>query len=288
MTACLAALSLAAIASRASAAVTIGSNLAREPNFGIQDLGSLQPTFAQAALPAGSQAPDGVVSPVNGTVTYGRVRVGSSSSPIAFRVIRHLGGSVFTGAGTSATLSPGANATIGFNLQLPIQIGDLVGVDCCLGAAGSLFVDPGVAANVMHAWTGLADGGPGLAPGFSDNREVTINADVEPTSQFGLSKPKLNKKRGTATLTVEVPNPGKLTASGKGVKSASVGAAVISKKVGAAGKVKLVIKAKGKQKKKLKQNGKVGVKPKITFTPTGGEPATRTQKLSLKRKLKER
>ena len=56
----------------------------------------------------------------------------------------------------------------------------------------------------------------------------------------------LLRRKGTATLTVEVPNPGELTVSGKGVKAASAEGAVISKTVGAAGEVKLKIRAKGR------------------------------------------
>ena len=52
-----------------------------------------------------------------------------------------------------------------------------------------------------------------------------------------------------------------------------------SKTVGAPGAVKLVIKAKGKQAKKLKRKGKVKLKAKITYTPTGGDARTRTLKL---------
>jgi hypothetical protein len=79
---------------------------------------------------------------------------------------------------------------------------------------------------------------------------------------------------------VNVPNPGELTASGKGVNAA--GAAVISKAV-TAGTASLLIKAKGKKKRKLNENGKVKVNPTITYTPTGGDPSTQSRKLKLKK-----
>ena len=49
-----------------------------------------------------------------------------------------------------------------------------------------------------------------------------------------------------------------------------------------AGNEKLVIKPKGKAKKKLNQTGKVKVKAEVTYTPTGGEPNTESKKVTLK------
>jgi hypothetical protein len=64
-----------------------------------------------------------------------------------------------------------------------------------------------------------------------------------------------------------------------------VGSAIISKTVSAPGVVKLKIRAKGKQKAILNETGKVKVKPKITYTPTGGDPSTQSIKVKLKKKL---
>ena len=75
-----------------------------------------------------------------------------------------------------------------------------------------------------------------------------------------------------------------LTGAGKGIKVAN--GARSSMTVSAPGSVRLMIKARGrKKKKKLNTTGVVKVKPKITYTPTGGEPATRSVRLKLKKKL---
>jgi hypothetical protein len=84
----------------------------------------------------------------------------------------------------------------------------------------------------------------------------------------------------TATFTATVPNPGDLTASGNGVKAA---AAVTSKAVGA-GPAQLLIKAKGKKKRKLNETGKVKLNVAITYTPTGGDPSTQSTKVKLKKR----
>ena len=99
---------------------------------------------------------------------------------------------------------------------------------------------------------------------------------VTPTSDFTQSGLQRNKKKGTATLTFNVPNPGELTASGKGVKAAG---AVASKGV-AAGQAQLMIKAKGKKKRKLNETGKVKLAVAVTYAPTGGDP--RIQSLTVK------
>ena len=107
---------------------------------------------------------------------------------------------------------------------------------------------------------------------------------VKPSNAVTLGAITRNKKKGTATLPVNVPNPGELTGSGNGVKASSAGRAVISKSVGA-GQAQLLIKAKGKKKKQLNQEGKVKLSVAVTYTPTGGDTSTQSVKVKLKKKL---
>ena len=126
-----------------------------------------------------------------------------------------------------------------------------------------------------------ASGGPFMAEPIFD---FVFAVFVKPSNVVTVSKITRNQKKGTATLTLNVPNPGELTGSGNGVKASSAGLAVISKSVGA-GQVQLLIKAKGKKKKQLNQKGKVKLNVAITYTPTGGDPATKSLKVNLKKKL---
>ena len=112
---------------------------------------------------------------------------------------------------------------------------------------------------------------------------LNISAVLVPTNTFSLSPITRNKKKGTASLTATVPNPGDLTASGNGVSAAAAGRAVSSKAVGA-DTAQLLIRAKGKKKRKLNETGKVKLDVAVTYTPTGGDPATQSVKVKLKKK----
>jgi hypothetical protein len=108
---------------------------------------------------------------------------------------------------------------------------------------------------------------------FFDVDNVSLDA-AAPANTFTFGGTKRNKKKGTATVTVNVPNPGEAVLSGKGVKATTVSGA---------GPVELLVKAQGKARKQLKQAGKAKVQPTITYTPTCGDPTTQTKKLTLKK-----
>lgn len=278
-----ASLLLAASVSQAGAVVTIGSNLARVPNSAANY--SPRPTFSNVSLASNRQAPGGLSSPVNGTIVRWGIRVGNSTRVTNMRIIRPLGRGLFTGAGTSASVTPPTSATTSYGVLLPIRIGDYIGIDCCnpgVFEPDAEFFVTGNAA-VRNEWQpGLADGGAGRAPLRSNAYEVAVNAMISPISTFTLDAIKPNKKKGTATITANVPNPGELTGSGSGVTVAN--GAGTSRKVRAPGRVRLLIKAKGRKQRKLNSTGKVKVRPEITYTPMGGSASTQSVKVKLIRR----
>jgi hypothetical protein len=95
-----------------------------------------------------------------------------------------------------------------------------------------------------------------------------------------LSKAKVDAKKGTAKIPVKVAGPGKLALSGKNLKADKATAH-------GAGTLSLDVKATGKAAKDLKKKGKAKVTAKIKFTPTGGDPVTATEKVTLKKKIKK-
>ncbi len=146
-----------------------------------------------------------------------------------------------------------------------------VGTDC----RGAVYVVDDVNSNVQRF------GEQGTPP------PPCLQASVStPSNEFSFGKLKLNKRKGIATLTVDVPGPGAVVLSGNGlVKQRPAAEAIASKAVGAAGKMKLLVKPKGKKKRKLSETGKVKVKAKVTYTPIGGAPNTESKRIKLKKDL---
>jgi hypothetical protein len=104
---------------------------------------------------------------------------------------------------------------------------------------------------------------------------------ISPSYEFGVGKRKLNRKKGTAALTVTVSGPGQVSVSGKKVKRKSKHAA-------AAGSVTLPIVAKGKARKQLGKKGKAKIRVKIAFAPDGGDhAASRTVAVTLKKQKRK-
>ena len=94
--------------------------------------------------------------------------------------------------------------------------------------------------------------------------------------KISLGGVKLNKAKGTATLSVKVPSAGTLTASGKGIVKAK-------KKAKKAKKLKITIRANGKALAQLEETGKVKVKAKVSFKPTSGIAVKKTKAILLKK-----
>ena len=168
-----------------------------------------------------------------------------------------------------------------FPASVPVKTGDVLGVSGNSSVdTACTFAAPGDSVLTINA--NLADGESADFSSASNHR-VNVSAVFVPSNSFTPGAITRNKKKGIATLTVNVPNPGELTGSGNGVKASSAGA-VISKSVGA-GQAQLLIKAQGKKKKQLNQKGKVKLSVAVTYTPTSGDPSTQSVKVKLKKKL---
>ena len=263
----------------AQADVTVGSPLTA-PYFDTVLCGGLPPPCTLANTTLGGPGAR-VASPVSGVVARWRIS-GNYSGTFILRVLRPAGGDHYTGASSSSPVTITGTSTVTLNTNLPIQAGDLVGIDILSGH----IADGIVAGSTVVEWDpALADASPAApSPRLSD-KDLLLNADVVPANTITVGAITHNKKKGTATIAFDaIPNPGELTGSGNGVKASSAGTAAISKSVGA-GMAQLLIKAKGKKKRKLNQDGKVKLTVGITYTPTGGDPATQSVKVRLRKKL---
>jgi hypothetical protein len=124
---------------------------------------------------------------------------------------------------------------------------------------------------------GGGSGGGGGGGGSSTPPPMTLPPIAPPklSNKIGFGKLKLNKAKGTAKLTLVLPEPGSVTLVGKGVKK-------VAKPAKAAGNLGIPIAATGKAKATLSRTGTVKLALKITFTPAGGSPNTQSHSLKLK------
>jgi hypothetical protein len=262
-------------AASAQATVTVGSPLTA-PDTGIT---FIEPTVANVAL---GEPGARTVSPVTGAIVSYRVNV-AVVGQFAVRAIRPLGGNLYTGAGSSTPATPPGTGLQTFAANVPIQAGDLVGLDIGDSAAAS-GSGPSAPGSTSAEWfERLADGAtapPDLeSPGF----EILFNAEVAASNALTVGTTQRNKKKGTARLNLTLPNPGDLTAAGRGVR-ASFAQARTSNAL-AAGPAQLRIRATGKKRKKLNATGKVKVNVAITYRPQFGDPLTQSVKVKLRKKL---
>ena len=282
LAATLVALALTASTSPAAASLTLGQ---LAPTSG--DVATVSADAEDRLQPTVTSG-NGYVVPATGgitawTVTSWSTIASGDAVQMAMKMFRKLADpATYTVVGHDGPrfLTPGVVNT--FTASIAVKPGDVLGVGypggsnvapCCFDVPGEhLLTRPGF----------LADGQSG---DFSlASLRVNVTAVLVPLNAFTPGSVKRNKKKGTATLTVNVPNPGELTGSGNGAKVASAGRAAISKAV-SPGNAQLLIKAKGKKQRKLDERGKVKLNVAVTYTPTGGDPSTQSLKVKLKKKL---
>jgi hypothetical protein len=279
-----------ALPAEGAGTVTIGSNLGRPGTAGVGSIELI--THTQVYLDPAFRAPGGLTSPVNGTVVRWRIRPGASGGAVAFRVIRRLGGGAFTGAGTSPTVMAPPSVITPFETQLPIAIGDGIGIDCCFpGGLDAIRTDPSA---LLYEWRPrLADGAAGRPPTDDDETyELAVNADIEPTSAFTLDAAK-PRKNGKVKVTATLPNPGTLIAGDARAVGAPPTTAVAAAKrkrrlksttaeIAAPGPVTLTVRPTRSAIRKLRDRNKLKAKLGLAFTPVGGTAATETDRLKLR------
>jgi hypothetical protein len=82
-----------------------------------------------------------------------------------------------------------------------------------------------------------------------------------PSNSFRVGKLTLNRRKGTAKLTIFIPGPGKMTLAGAGLLRQAT---------------------ESKKRRKLAHQGKIKVTAKLTFLPTGGTARTKKKKIVLR------
>ena len=198
------------------------------------------------------------------------------------RVLREAGGGAYTAVGTGPTWLVAATSghpliTIPVSPGLPICSGDIVGLESL--TAGSATAEYTSSAFAYAFWSAPpADGATRVPNSNGLPRELVTQETIEPTNTFQVGGVERHKRKGTATIRLNLPNAGDLTASGNGAKVAGA----TSKSVGE-GAAKLLVKARGKKRSALNRTGRVKLSVAITYTPTGGTANTERVKVKLQR-----
>jgi hypothetical protein len=127
-----------------------------------------------------------------------------------------------------------------------------------------------------------------------------LPAPVPPSNQIRKGKLALNKKNGTASLAIAVPDAGTLTAMDASTKIAI--ASTLTAKGGhkpmliktttlhptAAGTIEVPIRPTASGRRVLEEKGALEFHARLTFTPTGGTAATQVYTSKLMKTLKPR
>jgi hypothetical protein len=193
---------------------------------------------------------------------------------MTMKIWRQVAGSRYTVVGHDGPRPLDDNELNTFPASVPVKPGDVLGLHT--GSTGDLVSCVSAMTPGDSLLNRLGDAVDGESPLFSTTvtRHLNIAANFLPSNSLTLGAITRNKKKGTATITVSVPNEGELAASGKGVTANLLGPPN-----------RLLIRARGKKQKTLNQTGKVKLTVAVTYTPTGGDPNTQSVKVKLKKKL---
>lgn len=163
-------------------------------------------------------------------------------------------------------------------LSIPVKAGDILGLN---DGTTTNACDFEVLGDSIRQRQG--DLGVGQSGIFNTGPNVRLNltATIQPTNTFKLGVASKNKRKGTASVAVTVPNPGQVSLAEKGAKGAAGATAAVAAPV--PGIVHLTIRAKGKKKRKLNDKGKVTLAPTITFKPTSGDARAQSLKVKLRK-----
>jgi hypothetical protein len=175
--------------------------------------------------------------------------------------------------------APERTLTAGLNtvpVNIAVRSGDMIGFHVDGLQSSCTFPELGDA--VLRRVGALPDGASGQFAPINDVR-LNLSAVLAPSNAFTIASIARDRRKGTATVTVNVSNSGVAAISGKGLRKRRA-----TRNVAVAGSVQFQIAAAGSQKRRLQKTGKVRLTTTLTFTPTGGDPAAATLAVKLKRK----
>ncbi len=273
-------LALAAFASSAGAAVTIGQV---PPSAPPSSCSNVVDDWVQPTEVSGNSY---VVPATPGVASWTITSWSTFASTTAkqhwtMKVFRKVSGTNYKVVGHDGPRALTSGALNTFPASIVAKAGDLLGmndnsVDPPTSTACEFAAPAGD--NIFFGSGNLSDGESGPIASMVSNRRLNISATAEPTNTFSFGVLTRYRNRGTASIEVRVPNSGEFTISGLGVRTKTT-------TYGAPGGSQLLIATSGKKRRKLNRKGKVTVVPTFTYTPVAGSARSQSLAVRLKKNV---
>lgn len=204
-----------------AATIVVGSPLSLEFKSAIHTAG-LSSTIANTAL--GEEGAH-VTSPVTGTIVHWRTK-GTYAGEYRLRVLRSLGGEKYVGAAASTFQAPVGAQLQTFTTNLPIQAGDLVGLDSKTEEAA--YSEETMGTSKWTLWSPVFSEGSTSNPAATGSGELGFDAVVVPAPTVILVGPGSGPLSGGTTVTIAGRDLEGATAVKFGPNAASANFTVIS------------------------------------------------------------
>lgn len=178
-----------------AATVTVGSPLAGPFNIAV--------TFKEQSTLANTSLADpnaNVASPVSGMVVRWRMTGFSSPGPFKLRILHPVSGGQYMGAGTSSAQTRSSSGTEVFATHLPIQAGDLIGLDG--SSASDSFPVSSNPGSSFSIWQPPLEDGLSAAPIPGLAYELGVDAVVQPAPQVVLISPASGPVSGGTSVKI--------------------------------------------------------------------------------------
>lgn len=183
------------IASAAQAStVTVGSVL--PPGSAPTEFKAVE-TFFNTALP---EKGANLTSPVNGAIVRWRMQ-DPIGGPFYLRVLRPNGTGGYMAAGTSNPVTPSGSGLQTFTANMPVQAGDLIGVDPT-SAADKIGVVEVAGSSFGFIFPPPFDGATVAASGSEAGKEIELSAEVQPVPAISSVSPDSGPVAGGTTVTI--------------------------------------------------------------------------------------
>jgi PASTA domain-containing protein/IPT/TIG domain-containing protein len=174
--------------------VTVGSVL--PPGAAPTEFKSVE-TFFNPALP---EKGANLTSPVSGAIVRWRMQ-NPVGGPFFLRVLRPNGSGGYMAAGTSNPVTPSGTGLQTFTANLPVQAGDLIGVDPT-NATDKIDVAEVAGASYGFIFPPPFDGATVAPSGSEAGKEIELSAEVQPTPVITSVAPDFGPVAGGTTVTI--------------------------------------------------------------------------------------